>query len=170
MTRRWSGWMATSPVKRWPSTWTGQIRSAPPEEQDAEPADRVAVDGPDLLAIGVGRQIGAEQADQPEDDEDPAVAPILAHARAEAAAGEEPDAGHDQDSKRKDGAGGMGEEGDEPAPAEDGEREIGEGRCQGGACELGRDRHDRLVEELFLPGHVCRRIAADKAGQAVPRQ
>lgn len=49
------------------------------EESDAKPADGVAIEGPELLSVRPGRQKGVEQPDHPEDREDPAVAPILAH-------------------------------------------------------------------------------------------
>jgi hypothetical protein len=36
-------------------------RSAGSEEEDAEPANGVAVEGPELLAVGVGREIAGQQ-------------------------------------------------------------------------------------------------------------
>ena len=52
-----SGLDATSPLNRWPRTKTGQSRRAPPgrEKEDTEPANGVAVDRRELLAVGVGR-------------------------------------------------------------------------------------------------------------------
>src|SRR5262249_56041385 len=47
------------------------------EEHDAEPAHGVAVDGPKLLAVGVGRNVGIGDPDHGERDEAPAVPSIL---------------------------------------------------------------------------------------------
>ncbi|MGI8570927.1 MAG: hypothetical protein ACR2KT_18740 [Methylocella sp.] len=48
-------------------------------ESDAKPADGIAVEGPELLPVRIGRQKGGEQPDQRKGCDDPAVAAILAH-------------------------------------------------------------------------------------------
>ena len=57
-------------------------------ENDADPADGVAVEGPEYLPIRVGRQPGVERADHREGDENPAIGPILSVAGAQIAAAE----------------------------------------------------------------------------------
>ena len=80
VTSVWPGWIATSPLNRRPSTNTGQSRSAPPREQkDAEPSYGIAVDGPEIDAVCVGRQITIEQPQHSKSYEHPAVATVLAH-------------------------------------------------------------------------------------------
>ena len=102
---------------------------------DAGPADGIPVDGPGPRPVGVVREIGLEQTDHPEGGEDPAVAAVLALAGAEVAAAEERRDGQGEGHGRQDDAGRVGEEGGEPAPAEDGEGEVSD--CP----QQGRGRH-----------------------------
>src|SRR5262245_17778813 len=55
------------------------------EEPDAQPAYGLAVDGPEYFPVRVGRQISRQQPEQCQDADDPAVATILAHSRAQIA-------------------------------------------------------------------------------------
>jgi hypothetical protein len=52
------------------------------------PANGIAVDGPELRAVRVGRQIGSQQSDYRERDDDPPVGTILAHAGTHISSGE----------------------------------------------------------------------------------
>jgi hypothetical protein len=110
------------------------------EENDAEPANGVPVDGPELLAVGVGRQIGGQHPDHAQRGDDPAVGPILALAGTEIAAAEECNAGQHEEGARKGNQRGVGEKPGKPAPAEDRQSEIGEGRGdrENGQLEGGR--------------------------------
>lgn len=63
-------------------------RTAGGEEHDAEPADGVTVESPKVGAVGVGRQIGQQQTDQPESCKHPAIATVLALAGTEISAAE----------------------------------------------------------------------------------
>src|SRR5438128_819422 len=54
------------------------------KESDANPANGIPVEGPEPLAVRIGRQIGGQQPDQPEGWNDPAVGAILALAGAAA--------------------------------------------------------------------------------------
>src|ERR1700690_991031 len=96
------------------------------------------------MPVRIGRQIGDEQPEHREGDENPAVATVLSHAGAEASAGEKSGDGYDEKDDREYGERRMGEESREPAPAEDGEAEIG-----GGACEneqySGGESHYRWI-------------------------
>ena len=58
------------------------------EQRDTDPANGFAVEDPEPLPIGVGRQIRGEDADQTKGRDDPAVGPILALAAAQIAFGE----------------------------------------------------------------------------------
>jgi hypothetical protein len=49
------------------------------EENDAKPADGIAVEGPELRPVRPGRQKAVEQSDQCEGYEDPTVATVLPH-------------------------------------------------------------------------------------------
>src|SRR5262245_4644781 len=64
-------------------------RAAEGKQHDADPAYGIAVDGPEIDAVGVGREKGREQPDHAERNDDPAVAAILALAGTEITAGEE---------------------------------------------------------------------------------
>src|SRR5215471_6211225 len=66
-------------------------RTAGGEENDAKPANGVAVEGPEILPIRVGRQIGEQNSDHAEGREHPAVAFILALAGTEISAAEQRD-------------------------------------------------------------------------------
>src|SRR5438270_8891308 len=105
--------MATSPLNRRPSTKTGQIRSAPPAAKRKTPSQRTEspVERPDLVSIRVGGQICAQYPDQAEGDKDPAVAAILAFARAQISTSEERGANQETGGNRKGDPGRMGEEG-----------------------------------------------------------
>src|SRR5436309_1058903 len=63
-------------------------RTTRDEENDAEPADGITVESPEVGAVGVGRQIGQQQPDQPESREHPAIATVLALAGTEISAAE----------------------------------------------------------------------------------
>src|SRR5215467_7355350 len=58
-------------------------------ENDAKPANDVAVEGPEILSIRVGRQIGEQNSDHAEGREHPAVATVLALAGTEISAAEQ---------------------------------------------------------------------------------
>src|ERR1700746_1325068 len=60
-------------------------------ENDAKPANGGAVEGPEILPIRVGRQIGEQNSDHAEGREHPAVATVLALAGAEISAAEQRD-------------------------------------------------------------------------------
>jgi len=102
--------------------------AADSEKSDAQPANGVPVKGPDVLPVRVGRQIGGQQPDQPEGCEHPAVGAILALAGTEVSAGEQRCAGHQENCGCERDQGRVGEEGGKPAPAQDGEPKIGDGR------------------------------------------
>lgn len=57
-------------------------RAAGGEEEDSKPTNGVPVEGPELLSVGVSRQITRQQRDQREGYEYPAVGAVLAHAGA----------------------------------------------------------------------------------------
>ena len=97
------------------------------EENHAEPSNGVAVDGPEFDAVGVGRQIGVEQPKHSEGYEDPAVATILTHTRAQISARKKRYARHREKHHRQCGQRRVGEEGCKPAPAEDCHAKIGGG-------------------------------------------
>jgi len=59
--------------------WPDSQRATGREENDAKPANGIAVEGPELLPVRVGWQIGVQQSDQRKSDDDPAVATILAY-------------------------------------------------------------------------------------------
>ena len=86
---------------------------------------------PDLLAVSVRRQIGVEQPDQPEGCDHPAVVSILAYAAAQISATEDRDTRQHEACDREGNQGRVGEETSKASPAEDGEAEIGKGRCDG---------------------------------------
>ena len=98
------------------------------EENDAEPANGLPVDGPECLAVGVGRQIGGEQPDHRERGDDPAVAAILALAGAQIAFTEECRGGERDENDREADQRRMGEECGKSARADDRQPEIAEGR------------------------------------------
>jgi hypothetical protein len=115
------------------------------EEHDAKPAKGIPVQRPEPLAIGVGRQIASQQADQREDDEDPAVATILALARAQVAATEERYASQDEECDRQGDPGRVCEEGRRSTPSEDSEAEVGQGPDDGDSCQSGGGRHGLIA-------------------------
>ena len=89
----------------------------------ANPADGVAIEGPEVVPIRVSRQPRVQHADHREGDENPAVGTILAFARAQIAAAEHSRAGQREGYDRNGNQGGVGEEGGKPAPAKDGKAE-----------------------------------------------
>src|ERR1700738_1992764 len=121
--------MATNPLKRWPSTKTGPEPQHTPgcEENDTKPANRFAVDGPELLPVRVGRQVKVQQPDQSNGYDDPAVATILAHSWAQISAGEKRGARKCDECDRESDQCRVGEEGREPASAEHGQAKLGSG-------------------------------------------
>ncbi len=131
VTSVWPGWMATSPLKRRPSTKTGhnRRRTAGCIEDDADPADGVAVDRPELLALGVGRQPGREEADHAQCSDDPAVGTILTFTDAEVRGAEQGGASHRDGYDDKRGPRRIGKERIDSAPARNGEAEIDENHC-----------------------------------------
>ncbi len=60
-------------------------RAAQGEQQHADPAHRVAVDRPEVKAVGGGGQPAVEQAEDQERRDRPAIAAILAQAAAQIA-------------------------------------------------------------------------------------
>jgi hypothetical protein len=116
--------MATNPLNRRPSTKTGQ---------NAKPPNGISVQGPEVVPIRVGRQIGHQKPDQTENCDDPAIATILANARTQIPATEERYARH-EDYDRKRNKGRVGKEGLKPTPAKDSQAKIGESRHHGDEC------------------------------------
>ena len=64
-------------------------RTTGSEEHDADPANRITVDGPQLVAIGVCWQIRVQKSNYGEDGNDPPVAAGLAHPGAQISPSEE---------------------------------------------------------------------------------
>src|SRR5262245_23730077 len=120
------------------------------EERDANPANGISVQGPELLAVGVGGEVRAQEPNDTEGCEHPAVAAILALAGAEISAAEQRDADQHEvhDGQRDQGR--VGEKGFEAARAEDGEPEIGKGYHHGEQCHFRRERHGRLACTICL--------------------
>jgi hypothetical protein len=84
------GWMATKPLNRLPSTNTGQIRSAPTgsREDDPKPTNGIAINGPELLPVGIGRQIRVQQPDHAKGYDHLPIAAILPRPWTDISAGE----------------------------------------------------------------------------------
>jgi hypothetical protein len=101
--------------------------AAASEESNAKPANGIPVESPELLPVCVRRNIGAEQPDQPEGCDHPAVAAMLAHTRAQISATENGNARQHEKCDREDNQGRMGEESSKASAAEDGEAEIRKG-------------------------------------------
>jgi hypothetical protein len=101
------------------------------EQRDAEPANGLPIEDPEPLPVGIGRQIGGEDPDQTKGSDDPAVGSILALAGAEVAFGEQRAAGQQEERDGQRNQRRVGKEPGEPARADDGEPEIGEGRSDG---------------------------------------
>src|SRR5262249_24883618 len=119
-----------------------------------KPANSVAVESPEILAIRVGRQIGEQNSDHAESCEHPAIAFILAFAGTEISAPEKGDAHQREANDRKGNQGGGGEEGSKGTPAEDREPEIGKACRYGDECHFGRGRHGSLACTISL---LCKR-------------
>src|SRR5262249_7230470 len=83
-------------------------RSAEPVKNDAEPAHGVAVNGEDTQPIRVGRDITQQQANDPADGDDPAVATIFAFARSDMSLRKERSHGQREPYNRQRDAGGLG--------------------------------------------------------------
>ena len=139
--------MATQPAKSTAEhkDWPDPQRATGGEENHAEPADGVAVEGPESAPIRVRRQIGEQQPDQPEGDEHPAVGTILAFAWAQIPTTEDRYPGQRDEGYRKGYEGRVGEEGGKPTPAQNGEPEIGNRRQHGEDYQSGR--HGRLASQ-----------------------
>ena len=101
-------------------------RASGGEEGDAKPATGLPVEGPPLLPVRVGRQIGDQQTNKREGYEDPAVATILALAGAQIPGTPEPYARQREGCDGQGDEGRLGEEGGKPAFAEDGKPEEGQ--------------------------------------------
>ena len=129
MTSVCPGWIATNPLKRLPQhkDRPEPQRTTGSEENDTEPSDRIAVDGPEVDAVRVGRQIGVQQPKHSKSCEDPAVVTILAHTGAHISAGEKRHARQSEEYDRERGQRQGGEERRKPAPADDGHGKIGSG-------------------------------------------
>lgn len=81
------------------------------EENNAKPANALAVEGPEPYPFCVSGQIGGQKPDQREDWENPAVGSILALARAQVPAAKERGARHREEGNRKGNQGRVREEG-----------------------------------------------------------
>src|ERR1700758_2356982 len=114
-------------------------------ENDAKPANGVAVEGPEIHPIRIGRQIGEQNSDHAEGREHPAVATILALAGTEISAAEQRHTRQHEAHDHKRDEGRVGEKGRKGAPAEDREPEIGERCHHGDECYFRRGRHGRLA-------------------------
>jgi hypothetical protein len=123
------GWMATSPLNRIGEHKDGpkSLRTTGNEEHDPKPASCVAVDRPQLFPVCVGWQIGVQQSEQQEGEEDPAVATILAHTRAQISASKERSPSQYEDRNRERDESRVREKGSKPAPAEHRQAKIGSG-------------------------------------------
>src|SRR5262249_7520988 len=120
-------------------------RATREEENNAQPAAGVPIEGPDFFAVRVSRQIRAYDPDQPECEEDPAVGAIFSLAGTEFSSAEEPHAGKRESCERKDSPRWVGEEGDKPAPAENGKPEIAKRPCDADERHFWCDRHGRFA-------------------------
>jgi hypothetical protein len=69
--------------------WPDPQRATGSEEHDTEPANRIAVDRPQLFAIRVCRQIRVKKSNYGEDGNDSPVAAGFAHPGAQMSSGEE---------------------------------------------------------------------------------
>src|SRR5258708_38885397 len=83
--------------------WQYPQRATEDEQHDANPADAIAVEGPEFLSIRVCRQIRFQQPYHGESGEDPAVVAILAFTGAQVAATEARNDRHDQRCNSHDG-------------------------------------------------------------------
>ena len=115
------------------------------EEDDAEPANGFAVEGPEPFSVRIGRQIAGQQTDQREGGDDPTVRAILALAGAQIAATEERRAGQHEERNRQRDQGRVREERRQPAPAENGEPEIGKGSHYVCKSQSGCGHQSRLL-------------------------
>jgi hypothetical protein len=98
------------------------------EQDDAKPADRLAIECPEPDPVGVGRQIAAQQSEHRDRREDPAVIAILQLAGAEVSAAEQRCGDQPREYDHKGDQDGMGEEGGGTTRAQDREPEIGKAR------------------------------------------
>ena len=92
-----------------------------------DPADGLAVEGPEVLSVGVSRQIRREDTDQSKGDNYPAVGPIFAHTAAQIAFGEQRGTSQQKERDGQRDQRRVGEECGEPAPPIDCEANIGNG-------------------------------------------
>src|SRR5579883_222309 len=93
-------------------------------EKNAEPAYRLAVDGPDVPSIRIGGHVGAQKRNDRERNKDPAIGTILPLARAQVPFAEQRDDAQENAKDEEHDEGGMGKERLESAPAENGEAEL----------------------------------------------
>src|SRR5262245_41571308 len=120
---RLDGYQATEP-------WTQHKDGPDPQgttdcvEDDPDRANRIAVKGQKIIPVGIGWQIGEQQAEDREGYNDPAIGAILAFARAEIAVGEYRHARHGERHDGESNERRPSEKGLEPAPAENGKPKI----------------------------------------------
>jgi hypothetical protein len=69
--------------------WPDPQHTTGGEENDPILAKGVAVDGPELLSVGIGRKIAEQQPDERKGYEDPPIATILAHSCAQISVSEQ---------------------------------------------------------------------------------
>ena len=139
VTRRWPGWMATSSAELFAENKDRPEaqRSADSAKHDAKPTDAVAAERQKADPIGIGRHKSREQREHSEGDEDPAIAAILALARAQIAGGEKRRAEKDEadDDKRDERR--MRDESTNAAEGPNGEAELEHNQSYGSNGELG---------------------------------
>ncbi len=135
--------------------WPDPQRATGCEEKDTKPANRVAVDGPEVLPVRVGWQVNVQQPDQDNGYDDPAVATILTHTRAEISSGEKRCARQREECDRESDQCRVGEEGREPAPAEHGQAKLGSGAYSDESQPLGCYHHQSYSShaELSFTSH-----------------
>ncbi|MNT10897.1 hypothetical protein D3C72_1457510 [compost metagenome] len=114
------------------------------KQRHAQPAHRVAIDRPELDAVGIGRQISRQQTEHAERGQHPAVAAVFAHAAADIAAGEQRGDGQGKQHQGQRHACRVGEEGADAAPARDSDGEVGECAGEGGDCQAESRTHSYL--------------------------
>jgi hypothetical protein len=106
-------------------------RTAGSEENDAKPANGIAIESPELLPVYLRRQISGQQPDQPERCDHPSGGHDPRAHRAQISAAENSNARQHEKYDREGNQRRVGEEGSKPSPAEDREAEIGKGAYDG---------------------------------------
>ncbi|MNR01876.1 hypothetical protein D3C85_1177000 [compost metagenome] len=76
--------------------------AADDEQQRPKPAHAFTAKGPEIDAVGIGRQKAAQQPDHPEGRNDPAVGPVFAFPRTQVDLGEQRRDSHDQGGQGND--------------------------------------------------------------------